>query len=539
MVALDTPIPTPSGWTTMGEIAVGDEVFDESGKVCRVTFVSIPEIPDEAYRVAFADGTSIDACGDHQWVTWTHAERKAFLRSPYEDTSRFPDDWVNWRLSRRLGGRDLPREVIEAALALSASGMSARKIAPKLGVCRQALDRHLAAGVFVERLPVIHDDAPGPRIRTTREIVDTLTYGKRGDRNHCIPHCQPFDLPDAELPIPPYTLGAWLGDGASADGSFTCHEDDQPEMRRNLEADGFPTSSWDCHSLRFGTRGLRVLLRLEGLLNNKHVPPEYLRASAGQRLALLRGLMDTDGGIDGASHGSFTSTRKCLVDGVEELVVSPGMRALRDERPARLKGKECGTSYRVSFTPTIQVFTLRRKAQQVRFNCGQQLRRHHRMIVSAESITPRFMRCISVDSPNHMYLAGRACIPTHNTRCGAEWVRDLALRGPKGIRIAKVAQQASDVRDIMIDGESGILAISPPWFIPEYSPTKRRLTWPNGAQASCYSSEEPRQFRGPHFPACWEMNWRNGPLHRDYSPMQLDLPSTVEHDCGFAADRGR
>lgn len=104
------------------------------------------------------------------------------------------------------------------------------------------------------------------------------------------------------------------------------------------------------------------------------------------------------------------------------------------------------------------------------------------------------------DWENWLILAGRGW---GKTRTGAEWVRDLAQHGPSGMRIAMVAQQASDVRDIMIDGESGILAISPPWFEPVYSPTKRRLTWPNGAIAMCYSSEEPRQFRGPQFHAAW------------------------------------
>jgi len=88
-VHVDEVIPTPTGWTRLGDINIGDEVFDEAGRICHVmaTYDSVPEV---AYRLTFSDNTTIDACADHQWVTWTHAERKTFLRSPYEDTSRFP-----------------------------------------------------------------------------------------------------------------------------------------------------------------------------------------------------------------------------------------------------------------------------------------------------------------------------------------------------------------------------------------------------------------------------------------------------------------
>lgn len=70
-------------------------------------------------------------------------------------------------------------------------------------------------------------------------------------------------------------------------------------------------------------------------------------------------------------------------------------------------------------------------------------------------------------------------------------------------RIALVGQTAADVRDTMIEGESGIMAISPPWFEPKYEPSKRRLTWPNGARATAYSADEPRQLRGPQHDLAW------------------------------------
>lgn len=70
-------------------------------------------------------------------------------------------------------------------------------------------------------------------------------------------------------------------------------------------------------------------------------------------------------------------------------------------------------------------------------------------------------------------------------------------------RVALVGQTAADVRDVMIEGESGILSVSPPWFEPKYEPSKRRLTWPSGAIATAYSADEPRQLRGPQHDFAW------------------------------------
>lgn len=88
------------------------------------------------------------------------------------------------------------------------------------------------------------------------------------------------------------------------------------------------------------------------------------------------------------------------------------------------------------------------------------------------------------------------------TRVGAEWVKSRAYSGKYG-RIALVAETAADARDVLVEGESGILACSPPWFYPHYEPSKRRLTWPNGAVATTYSGDEPDQLRGPQHDSAW------------------------------------
>lgn len=98
-----------------------------------------------------------------------------------------------------------------------------------------------------------------------------------------------------------------------------------------------------------------------------------------------------------------------------------------------------------------------------------------------------------------LLLAGRGF---GKTRTGAEWVREQIESG-KARRIALVARSAADARDVMVEGESGILAVCPPWFKPKYEPSKRRLTWPNGAIATTYSADEPNLLRGPQHDAAW------------------------------------
>ena len=98
-----------------------------------------------------------------------------------------------------------------------------------------------------------------------------------------------------------------------------------------------------------------------------------------------------------------------------------------------------------------------------------------------------------------MILAGRGF---GKTRTGAEWVRDQ-VESRAAHRMALVARTLDEAQSVMIEGESGIVNISPPWDKPTYEPTKRKLTWPNGAHALVFSSHEPDQLRGPQFDAAW------------------------------------
>jgi phage terminase large subunit-like protein len=111
-----------------------------------------------------------------------------------------------------------------------------------------------------------------------------------------------------------------------------------------------------------------------------------------------------------------------------------------------------------------------------------------------------------------MYLAGRGA---GKTRAAAEWVRDMAKRTDQGqLRFALVARTAADVRDVIVEGESGIISVSPPSERPLYEPSKRRLTWPNGNTATCFTADEPDGLRGPQFHYAWADEiaaWRQSP----------------------------
>lgn len=119
-----------------------------------------------------------------------------------------------------------------------------------------------------------------------------------------------------------------------------------------------------------------------------------------------------------------------------------------------------------------------------------------------------------------LILAGRGW---GKTRTAAEFIRGEVEAGRAG-RVALVAETAADARDVMVEGESGLLAVCPRWNRPKYEPSKRRLTWPNGAIATTYSGEDPEQLRGPQHHLAWAdelAKWRYATMA--WSNLELGL----------------
>ena len=121
-----------------------------------------------------------------------------------------------------------------------------------------------------------------------------------------------------------------------------------------------------------------------------------------------------------------------------------------------------------------------------------------------------------------LMMAGRGF---GKTRAGAEWVRGIAENDPAA-RIALVGATLGEARAVMVEGPSGLLAIAPWWNRPAYSPSARKLVWPNGAAATLYGAADPEMLRGPQFSHAWAdeiAKWPGGEAAWDNMMMGMRL----------------
>lgn len=286
---------------------------------------------------------------------------------------------------------------------------------------------------------------PG-KVRTTQEIYEGNVAPKRGTRMWSIPIISaPVEFPRRKLPVDPYTLGVWLGDGTAGTGAITNRDPEVWEKigeKYRLGPDHTPERNSDYRTVK----GLSKLLREAGIFHEKRVPPAYLTASKEQRLELLRGLLDSDGSCDSRGSIEFCNTNKKLADAVFTLAASLGFKPNRPvARPAKLYGVRKKDRYRVVFRTAVPCFHITRKAARQR---PPSLRVMHRMITSIEPCEPTPMRCIAVDSPRNLYLATDAFIPTHNsfvTACMALW---FVCTHPDAI-VLTTANTWSQVKDVV------------------------------------------------------------------------------------------
>jgi len=263
----------------------------------------------------------------------------------------------------------------------------------------------------------------GTRVVTTGEMLDRLTETD-GHFVWSVPCAAAVEYPRRRLLLDPYVLGAWLGNGSTADASLHFYEPDRFVWDESVAMVGGRQPRRDTrkpHVLR-GTLGATTghvrsrLVRL-GVLGDKHIPFQYLQASVADRRALLAGLLDTDGSVSRASGGSsrieLTFCNERLATDSLELIRSLGFRATMAESDAVIAGRVVGRRWRINFTAREPVFRLPRKL------VGQQLggstRTHWKHIVAIREIPSVAVKCIAVDSADHTYLAGRAYTVTHNT----------------------------------------------------------------------------------------------------------------------------
>jgi phage terminase large subunit-like protein len=253
-------------------------------------------------------------------------------------------------------------------------------------------------------------------VRTTRDLRRVGLRSQSGYR-FALPRHEPVVGSDIVLPVDPYALGAWLGDGTSKSGAMSAHEDDAPWIRAEFERAGYRTNVTADPQV-FYVRKLMTDLRALGVLKDKHIPEAYLLAGQADRLALLQGLLDTDGWAQPPRrHPSvgFCNKNRGIVEGVRFLARSLGF------KPGLITSKMVG-SYGPYFELRWQVFPyhpnpfrLPRKAALI--SSGE---RHFRetadAIVSIDPVGRGLTRCIGVAHESHTFLAGADLMVTMN--CG-------------------------------------------------------------------------------------------------------------------------
>lgn len=352
-LALDTPIPTTAGWKRMGAVQVGDTLFDERGEPCRVSDVSPVFLGKRCFRVSFSNGSSVVVSEDHLWSV---ESRSAGYRS---------------------------------------------------------------------------------RTITTQELAKTVHLRRaegRVEHNHRITLPRPLRLREAPLRVPPYVLGYWLGNGHHGSGRVTAAEADAPELAEILTGDlGYIARAAGARrgavniSLSRGhdvprSEAFTAQLRALGVMEEKQIPPAYLWGSVAQRWALLQGLMDSDGTIFGNKSGVtprcwYTSVNERLARDVLQLARSLGLKATLRQGEAKLNGVAMGPAWQVSFHAYADqpVFRLRRKKARLPERSARCTRSQRLHVVACEEVSSVPTRCIAVDSPSHLFLAGDGFVPTHNT----------------------------------------------------------------------------------------------------------------------------
>ncbi|WP_347877036.1 replicative DNA helicase [Micromonospora sp. KC606] len=389
-LALDTPLPTPDGWTTMGEVTVGDQLLSADGTPTTVTAAFDVMHDRPCYEVEFSDGSVIVADAEHLWKT-TRAGRR-------QPEQKVRPDWRESSLAR------------------------VRAAATAVGGDPRPVTRAQAIGL-------VGNDG----VVTTAEIAATLRTGTDGRLNHAVQNCLPLQLPERDLPVAPYTLGVRLGDGHT--GASRCATAD-PGLARYVERER----------------------HLVGVSGEKHIPQQYLRASEAQRRALLAGLMDTDGTVAPTGSLQYTSTSRRLAEGVRELIVSLGYRCTVTENPVGGRTAGSSTAYTLTFSTPDTVFRSARKrsAHTAHHRTTSDVRTPSRYVVDVRPVASVPVRCVTVDNAEHLYLAGRSMIPTHNSTASMDFARNAAIRANQAAAIFSLEMSKVEIVMRLLSAEARV-----------------------------------------------------------------------------------
>jgi replicative DNA helicase len=431
-LALDTPLATPTGWTTMGEVSVGDLLLGADGVPTRVVAATEEMQGRPCYEVEFSDGEIIVADADHQWLTWTRAARRydAQRRGLGKNyTHPVPPSVVTTEqiaATLRCATADQrPNHAVEIHAPLDLPAVDLPIPPYALGVWLG--DGHSAGARITSADPeiVVHLEACGVEVTKGTGLTYRLRFPREqraAEDRECVVCGEMFKPTTAQV----RTCGRSCGGKAR----FVSPPAAQPTCSRcGSSMTGASTGSGLCMNCwkKHGT--LQAVLRTIGVLENKHIPTSYLRASIKQRRELLAGILDTDGTVTNSGAIQLAVTSKRLAENVRELVLSLGYRCSVTTKVVRGRTKESSTCYMVNFTTTDEVFRLSRK-QKVhaeRLKHDPQPTRW-RYIVDVRPVESRPVRCVQVDNASHLYLAGRRMIPTHNSTLALDLARAAAIK---------------------------------------------------------------------------------------------------------------
>jgi N12 class adenine-specific DNA methylase len=369
---LDAKVLTPEGWRLMGDLQVGDMVIAADGSPTMVEAV-FPQGAKDIFRVEFSDGSATECCEEHLWLTQTYRERSAGQRA-----ERLGKDWPSGR----------------------------------------------------------------GKVRSLREIADTLIAPHLGAKNHSIPIVGAVQFAARPVPIDPYVMGALLGDGCFVANSVMLSSADADlveEVRARLPAGcelvhrtdydygivvrgearyanapaggGIASNNPVLNAVRdMGLKGLRS--------HEKHVPIQYLFNAVEARIALLQGLLDTDGGVEGGGTSvRFSTTSERLADDVTALVRSLGGVVRRRTKMPTFAHKGVRKIGRpsmdlcISLPPSVPPFRLQRKANATLPKTKYQPVRY---ITAVTPVGRKSAQCIRVAHPSHLYVTDDFIV-THNT----------------------------------------------------------------------------------------------------------------------------
>jgi replicative DNA helicase len=457
-LALDTPLPTPTGWTTMGEVQVGDYLIGADGLPTRVVAATDIMIGRPCYAVEFSDGSVLVADAEHQWLTDTRASRKS-AQAAISGACRT-------RNQRTFAAVRTTREIAETLRCatgdrrLNHSVVNAKPVqAPEraLLVPPYTLGAWLGDGTSASAQITTAD--PEIIMRIEAEVIEAHESAAAKYRYQLC-------LPETRVParvcvvcrksfVPQTSQVKTCGRSCGGKARFMSLPTPPPRCSRCGELSSGLKFCRSCHGA-VGT--LQARLRSIGVLHSKHIPAEYLRASETQRRALLAGLLDTDGTVTSGGSIQFSVTDQRLADDVYELIVSLGYRCGRASKLVRDRTTSTSTAYVLNFSTDEPVFGLARKAlaHKERRAGSSTARTSARFIVKVEPITSVPVRCVEVDNGDHMYLAGRSMIPTHNSTLGLDFMRSCSIKHQKSSVIFSLEMSKTEITMRLLSAEAKI-----------------------------------------------------------------------------------